>query len=184
MGVWLICRMKFHALCMPILRSTRVLKKIYALFNHLLKHLSKPSRNFMHLVYVNVSTKFAGSRTSNSYNSVTLDSLMIFSGEVTWSTSSIFGRLSGASSESAILCLFRLRRNGCFLIESVSLKQGGISYYIAALEDDSLVTSGSCFGSGSESRKYRVCSMADPLTNGGNTINRPRVFVSSSTGPL
>ena len=31
----------------------------------------------MHLRYVNVSTKFAGSRTSNSYNLVTLDSLMI-----------------------------------------------------------------------------------------------------------
>ena len=34
-------------------------------------------RNFMHLVYPNVSTKFAGSRTSNSYNLVTSDSLMI-----------------------------------------------------------------------------------------------------------
>jgi hypothetical protein len=148
------------------------------------RHTAEHKRNFMHLTYAYVSTKFTGSRTSNSYNSVTSDSLMISSGEVTRSTSSIFGRLLGASSESAILCLFRLRHNGCFPTESVSLKQGGISYYIAALENDSLVTSGSCFGSGSESRKYRVCSMADPLTNGGNTINSPRVFVSSSTGPL
>ena len=65
-----------------------------------------------------------------------------------------------------------------------ALKQRDILYYSTTLEDDSLVTSGSCSGSGSESRKYRVCSMADPLTNGGNIINRPREFVSRLTGPL
>ena len=37
-------------------------------------------RNFMHLAYAYVSTKFTGSRTSNSYNSVTLDLLMISGG--------------------------------------------------------------------------------------------------------
>ena len=39
-------------------------------------HLAEHKRNFMHLAYDNVSTKFAGSRTSNSYNLVTSDSLM------------------------------------------------------------------------------------------------------------
>jgi hypothetical protein len=41
-----------------------------------IKHLTEHKRNFMHLAYDNVSTKFAGSRTSNSYNLVTSDSLM------------------------------------------------------------------------------------------------------------
>ena len=44
------------------------------------KHLTEHKRNFMHLAYDNVSTKFAGSRTSNSYNSVTSDSLIMSGG--------------------------------------------------------------------------------------------------------
>ena len=44
------------------------------------QHITERKRNFMHLAYDNVSTKFAGSRTSNSYNSVTSDSLIMSGG--------------------------------------------------------------------------------------------------------
>ena len=64
------------------------------------------------------------------------------------------------------------------------LRSRWISSYGNELVGDSLVVSVSCSASGLESRKYRVCSMADPFTNGGNIINRPREFVSRLMGPL
>ena len=137
----------------------------------------------MHLVCANVSTKFAGSRTSNSYNSVTSDSLMISIGEVTRSTSSIM-RKSPITNKGNAFCAFSGSGYWILASRNDTLSSGGILFYISALRADSLVTSGSCFGSGLESRKYRVCSIADPLTKGGNTINKPRESVSSSTGPL